>query len=126
MNIQEAFSHAIEQTLKGAVPKSTHASYKRRLERGELKEETMRELLLKHGYEVVAEEEWAAPGEKFFNILFLDKSGKLAVKTLQAESSEQACSKVAKQDQVSIHQTEDATGASPRKIARLSNKLLSL
>jgi len=126
MNIQEAFAHAINETLKGAVPKSTHASYKRRLERGELNEETMRELLLKHGYEIVAEEEWVAPGEKFFDILYLDKSGKLAVKTLQAESPEQACSKVAKQEQVSIHQTEDATGANPRKVARLSNKLFRL
>lgn len=125
MTIQEAFTACLEGKIKGAVPKSTLASYKRRAALGELKEETMRELLLENGFEIVADEQWSHPEEKYFDVLFLDKTGALSVKTLQAKSPGEACRNVSSSEGVALAKTEDATGANPRKVARLANKLLN-
>lgn len=127
MKIDEALRRALNKEAKAKYSKSTVASWKRRLNNGELTEKTMRWLLIELGYQITQEEEWMEPGGKlFYDVIFINKKGLLTGKTISAISDEDAKNIILETEKPLCGEIIIVNNASINQIIKAANKLNEL
>lgn len=88
MTTATAFEHFLN-TVGKKINTGTIGSWRTRLKKGILKEETMRELLLSNGYSIQSEAVWISPIEKQFEF-FICNTDKIMYDSVVSKDSDSA------------------------------------
>lgn len=126
MNRNEAFESLLKDAhAKTHYPQGTWASYKHKFARGVMKAKTSFELLLKHGYTLIREEQWEPPTgtERNYSILYV-KDLSFKIKNIMAASDKEAIAEVKEQVPDSTRHA-DVSFAEPKHILKLVNEIIS-